>query len=302
MKKQLLKKLSACLPTGIAFIVTTMMFSASANAQIVYTDVIPDSTMYCIGNGLPCTQNYDLDLNTDAISDFILTSFHVNPPQIGNETISRVNASPLNGNAVKDTLVNSDTVSIPLQLNAVIDSNLLLNQSWQTSGSQILKNGAYGGGLANDTVWGLWDSLADYYLGLRLLLSGQTHYGWVRLRVDVTNSYASLIVKDYAYNSIPNQPILAGQTVATGINENSFASSVHLFPNPATNHLTIALSSNNKKAEVSIADITGKVIYTTSATEVQKIEVNTEDFARGIYVVQIQSADFVGTKKLVIEK
>ena len=38
MKKQLLKNISA-------FIVTAMLFSASANAQIVYTDVNPDVTI-----------------------------------------------------------------------------------------------------------------------------------------------------------------------------------------------------------------------------------------------------------------
>lgn len=72
MKKQLLKNISA-------FIVTVMMFFASANAQIVYSDVDPDSTMYCAGN---CTLNYNLDLNNDANNDFFLTAFRVDPPQI----------------------------------------------------------------------------------------------------------------------------------------------------------------------------------------------------------------------------
>ena len=56
MKKQLLKKISA-------FIFIAMLFSASANAQIVYTDVIPDSTMldnFPIGLN---TKNYNLDLD-----------------------------------------------------------------------------------------------------------------------------------------------------------------------------------------------------------------------------------------------
>lgn len=292
MKKQLLKKLSA-------FIVTAILFSASANAQIVYTDVNPDSTMYCASN---CTLNYNLDLNNDANNDFLLTAFRVDPPQIGNETYSNVTASPLNGNAVKDTLVNSINVSIPLQFSAVIDSNLLLNQSWQTSGSQSLKNGLFGGSLLSDTVWGLWDSLSDYYLGLRLLQSGQTYYGWVRLRVDVTSFYASVIIRDYAYNSIPDQPILAGQTTTTEIIENSFTSSINLFPNPADNHLTIALGSNNKNVEVTITDITGKIIYLTTLTETDKIEVNTNEFATGIYVVKVQAAGSIGTKKLIMEK
>jgi len=301
MKNSQSKKLYTCLPVAMAFIISAMLFSASANAQIVYTDVIPDSTMNCIGSSLSCTKNYNLDLNNDAITDFVLAAFHVAPPQIGLDKYSNVTASPLNGNAVKDTLVNSIHVSIPLQFNTVIDSNLLLSQSWQTSGSHSLKNGIYGGS-SSDTVWGLWDSLSDYFLGLRILQSGQTHYGWVRLRVDVTRSYASFIVKDYAYNSIPNQPILAGQTITTGIIENAFASSINLFPNPANNQLTIILGINNQKVDVAISDINGKTIYSTTTNGMQMIDVNTKDFAAGIYAVQIKAVDFIGTKRLIISK
>jgi len=181
---------------------------------------------------------------------------------------------------------------------------LLLQQSWQTSGTHILRDGVYGGGLDSDTVWGLWDSLSDYYLGLRLLQSGQTHYGWVRLHVDVTSSYASVIIRDYAYNSIPDQPIFAGegQPIITGTVENSFASSINIFPNPAIDKLTIALASYNQKVEVTITDITGKIVYATTAGETQLIEVNTQDFSEGIYMVQIQAEGFIATKKLVIEK
>ena len=56
MKKQLQKKLTT-------FIVTAMMISLSANAQIVYTDIIPDTTLSNPGN-------YNLDLNNDGQIDF----------------------------------------------------------------------------------------------------------------------------------------------------------------------------------------------------------------------------------------
>ena len=301
MKKQLQEKLYTCLPLGMAFIVTAMMFSESANAQIVYMDVNPDSTMYCNAPVNPCNKNYNLDLNNDANNDFIIGSHAWNFMVSALLFDDGISVSPLNGNAVKDTLLGSDTVSIPLQLNAVIDGNLLLNQSWHTSGSNYMKDTmAYGSGPYYGH--GLWNNLSDYYLGLRLLLSGQTYYGWVRLRVDVTLGHASVIIRDYAYNSIPDSAIFAGQTIATGIIENSFASSIHLFPNPATNNLTISLGSNNRKVEVTIADITGKIIYKTIARNAQKVEVNTEDFAAGVYVVQIQTPDFLETKRLVVEK
>ncbi len=92
-------------------------------------------------------------------------------------------------------------------------------------------------------------------------------------------------------------------TVVTGTNEiENFDNRILLFPNPATNHFTIALESDNKKAEVTIADITGKIVYTTNANETHKIEVNTSEFAEGIYVVHIQSADFIGMKRLIVIK
>lgn len=288
MKENLQKKF-------YTLIVTALLFNSSASAQIVYTDVIPDSTML---DNIPIglnTKNYNLDLDNNANDDFILTAYY--GPSILGGTPSTVYASPLNGNALKDTFTTGN-VPIPLQLNAVIDSNLLLQQSWQTSGSHTLRES---GGIG---PVGLWNNLSDYYLGLRLLQSGQTYYGWVRLRVNVTSSYASVIVRDYAYNTIPNQPILAGQTVATGISPLSFGEGlgVRLFPNPANNHLTIALPINNKKVDVTIADITGKVIYKTIASDTQIVEVNTQDFAVGIYVVHIQATDFTATRKFIVEK
>lgn len=293
MKNQTAKMLFALM------LPVSWLFSLSnANGQIVYTDVIPDSTMFCV-DFPPCTKDYNLDLDNDMNNDFILTAYCYNPPKKGEDTYSSVTVSPLNGNAVKDTLVNSVNVSIPLQFNAVIDSNMLLKQSWQKSGSHSLKieiNGDF-----SDTVYGIWGSLADYYLGLRLLQSGQTYYGWVRLSVEVTLAHASLIVKDYAYNSIPDAPILAGQII-TGIAENISSSSIALYPNPASKHFTIALGSNNKKVDVAITDMTGKIFYSTTLNDAQKLEVNTEDFVEGIYVVKIQTADFIVAKKLVVEK
>lgn len=82
----------------------------------------------------------------------------------------------------------------------------------------------------------------------------------------------------------------------------NFGNYISIFPNPANNHLTIDLGSRGKKITVTITDIIGKIIYITSASETQKIEVNTKDFAEGIYVVQIQTAGFIGTKKLVVKK
>ncbi len=298
MQKQLLKRYCT-------FTVTAMLFSAISNAQIVYTDVTPDSTMFC--GGAICAKNYNLDLNNDGNNDFTLSASasatNTNPTHYG----KRVIASPLNGNAVKDILVNSNIVSIPLQFNTVIDSNLLLNQSWQTSGWNILKDTAWSSfGGPGGSGYGLWDSLSDYFLGLRLLQSGQTYYGWVRLRVDVTSSYASVIIIDYAYNSIPNQPILAGQTMTTGIVENTLASSMNLFPNPASDELTTDFTLEEPAdVQFGLYDIVGNLIVLASeekyAAGPNRRSMNVEQVPPGIYLLAIKTNKSVISHKVIVQ-
>ena len=90
--------------------------------------------------------------------------------------------------------------------------------------------------------------------------------------------------------------------LSTSIQSVTADAELNVYPNPVDNHLTIDLGSNHKKVQVTIADIIGKVVYTTKAKDTQRVEVNTNDFADGIYVVQIRAEEFMGTKKFVIKK
>ena len=288
MKKELQEKFYACLLMGMVFIVTAMLFSASANAQIVYTDVNPDSSVACNGNQ-NCNLTYFLDLNNDGLVDFRINLgyyYHNFNVRWVNIIDSVGNAFAISTNGAKKLFMN-DTIGP--------------SQTWQHDSLAYLRRWS---SAVNGSYLGEWIYETGKYLGLALNVSGLTYYGWVRLdvTVDASSGTCICIIKDYAYNSIPNQPILAGQTIATGIIENSFASSINLFPNPATNHVTIELPNANEKFDVTIIDITGKIVYTTAASETQKLEVNTNDFVEGIYLVQFKTADFIETLKLIIQK
>ncbi len=288
MKNKLLKKFSA-------FIVTAMLFSVSTNAQIVYTDVNPDTVISSPVS--PTPKDYNLDLNNDGVNDYkISVSLAIGGACFtARFYIFYVKATALNANAV--VAVANSTYPQPMNFNDSIVSGL----TFSTTG--YLRYERTSNQFCSGTTQGYWPLLSDCYLGLKLIVGANTYYGWARMQVSFGYP-ATCTIKEYAYNSIPNQPILAGETGTgpTGIFENSFASSINLFPNPADNHFTIALGSSNQKVEVIITDITGKIIYSTTSTDVQKIEVNTTDFATGIYVVQIQAADFIASKKLIIEK
>ncbi|MCH7535400.1 MAG: T9SS type A sorting domain-containing protein, partial [Bacteroidetes bacterium] len=55
---------------------------------------------------------------------------------------------------------------------------------------------------------------SDKYLGLRIKAEGKNHYGWVRM--DVSGDATSFVLKDHAYESIPDKSINAGD-IAVGI-------------------------------------------------------------------------------------
>jgi hypothetical protein len=294
MKTQLLKKI-------YAFITTAMLFSASATAQIVYTDINPDSTIIRTtipGRGSISTEQ-TIDVNNDGIPDlkFTLVSRRITPFNPGQSVsiTGSVSATPLNGSAL---LTDSSGYPAKMSLNDSIDANA----NWSTIASQILISKTTS---STTITLGDWNTATDGFLGLRFIVGAQTHYCWIRLNVEAFTSGANaaiLVIKDFAYNSIPDQLILAGESTTSGIIENSGALSIHLFPNPSSNHLTIALRNETRKVKVSIVDITGKVIYTLTETNTQNVEVNTSELKEGIYVVEIQAEDFTLNKKLVVKK
>ncbi|HLG35876.1 MAG TPA: glycine-rich protein [Bacteroidia bacterium] len=87
--------------------------------------------------------------------------------------------------------------------------------------------------------------------------------------------------------------------LCTGIALSGVEATLEVFPNPATNHLTIAFGSKKKKVEVTITDITGKIIYATTARETLTLEVNTKDFAEGVYIVAVKDGESRGLGMVV---
>jgi hypothetical protein len=64
---------------------------------------------------------------------------------------------------------------------------------------------------------GKWIDVKDRYLGLSFTIHGKSHYGWVRLSVQVSKRPFKLIatLTGYAYETVPNKGIIAGQTKGT---------------------------------------------------------------------------------------
>ncbi len=60
---------------------------------------------------------------------------------------------------------------------------------------------------------GKWINVTNRYLGLKFKIGRKTHYGWTRLNVHLPGNYlVDATLTGYAYETIPNKPIIAGKT------------------------------------------------------------------------------------------
>jgi hypothetical protein len=91
---------------------------------------------------------------------------------------------------------------------------------------------------------GPWLNVDDRYLGLKFFIKGHVHYGWARFNVTAGDGKITSTLTGYAYETIPNKPIIAGKT--KGLDdvsvEESKAARITPILEPATLHL-LALGS-----------------------------------------------------------
>ena len=166
---------------------------AVAHAEIVYTPI--DVTA---GNG----SSYNLDLNNDGTPEFVIEGFglelDISRISTGIEGIEEI---------VPCSNINSTycTYAAPVAQGNPIPGKF---GRFASEGAQIefARNSVY---------YGYWHNVRNHYLGLEFSIDGKTHYGWARMSVQVTGGALVAHISGYAYETVPRQPIHAGQRTGT---------------------------------------------------------------------------------------
>jgi hypothetical protein len=79
---------------------------------------------------------------------------------------------------------------------------------------------------------GPWFDVRRRYLGLKFLINGHFHYGWARLNVKGTAQGIDAVLTGYAYETIPNKPIIAGKTKGPDDVSVQESNATHTAPTP----------------------------------------------------------------------
>jgi hypothetical protein len=189
---------------------------ASISDSIVYTDVIPDSTI----TNENATSTYDLDLDNDGIYDFTFYIHGSTSIRQGAECGRMGRSALVWVTPAKETLNEIIVPGDPFldfPNPVALDSLTVIGSAgseWSSGPLGVLRAAADACYLIED---GNWDTDNDKFLGLKLIKGPIVFYGWVKLNIKVSvvppqgEPGAHLIVREYAYNRNSNKPILAGQ-------------------------------------------------------------------------------------------
>ncbi|MEI6817761.1 MAG: T9SS type A sorting domain-containing protein, partial [Bacteroidota bacterium] len=79
------------------------------------------------------------------------------------------------------------------------------------------------------------------------------------------------------------------KTVITGITEINGVNDILIFPNPASNTLTIRKQSGFMNFEIRIMDVFGKMVHSQGLTNASKTTIDISQLSGGIYFYEVRS-------------
>lgn len=101
-------------------------------------------------------------------------------------------------------VARSGRYALALQRGAGIDSKV-----------RFAKFGVMAVAAGSSSGFGEWANVKNRYLGLKLHIHGETHYGWARLTVTAKDYDIKALLTGYAYETVPNKAIIAGNRGST---------------------------------------------------------------------------------------
>jgi hypothetical protein len=312
MKKQLQEKdyLNAKLLSYSAAAGALLALGADAEAQIMYTDIDPDS-LVTIPDTVERANTFEIDMNNDGIVDLTIVAgngdWYYDSGSYPNHWWS-IRAYPENGAEVvvapsyisywgntywlakrfdADDIIGSDPGtsnywSGPLLWNSIY-------YSWQL--------GMVGSSYSTYYNYGEWnDGATDKFLGIRFSLDEGTtfHYGWIRM--DVAQDHTQVLIKDYAYESRADMAIPAGATKQVSVKDDlADELGVKVFAHER-NIIVSDLKADRAQAEV--YNVTGQLLRSVQV-ETGRTEIPMDN--QGLYIVRIDVEGEIVSSKVIVK-
>jgi hypothetical protein len=89
-------------------------------------------------------------------------------------------------------------------------------------------------------------------------------------------------------------------SITTGVHETSVNSSVNVYPNPSSGIFTVELKNSVAKGDIEVYNVMGEKVYQSAFSSSGKIDLSSQ--SKGIYFIQLRTAQGIVVKKITIDK
>jgi hypothetical protein len=137
-------------------------------------------------------------------------------------------------------------------------------------------------------------SSVDKFIGVKFDISGNTHYGWIRLR-GITENLDQWMIVDAGWEDVPDTPITIDaplSSLSTKEN-NQFDFSI------VANDNILEINSEHRNSALSVYDLNGKLVL--SKMLLSNHEQMPFNFPKGFYIVRLTNKGRIASKKVYIE-
>jgi len=150
-----------------------------------------------------------LDLNHDGKKDFTFHETFITTTSVGENHSLILSVLPAHQN---NEIWGKAKHASALPAGVQVGPKGQFTVSKKTMAVDYYADGTGGSG----TCAGKWSNVKNRYLGLKFSINGTTHFGWARLNVTCVTMFGNHkvtgVLTGYAYETIPNKPIVTGKT------------------------------------------------------------------------------------------
>lgn len=274
--------------TLLLIILSLTVFALSA--QITYKS-------FGDGWAIPMDANLEVDVNEDGTTDFYINNY---PGELGFGAIFAIGCftSP-------DEFAYNNINTRELTLHE--EGDLI-----QLNGGNLYNYIDEGGGAGYSLTGGLadgWEDKEDVIIGFAVFEAGSVNNGWLRASIDVTTK--ELIIKEWAYTALEDTDtggILAGLAEGadgtTSVNQLENIEDISISPNPASDRVQLSFDYlGNENLSIIIQNSVGKEVYrNNNANGNSTLDINTTQWANGIYFVRFETKNAIHTERLSVTK
>jgi hypothetical protein len=178
----------------------------SAHARIVYTPLVERiEPLHCTRHFFQCRGSVQIDFNNDGVADAVLSN---TGNGISSVWYANLSAKGLGSNQVLQASNVGcgfrDDYAAVLRLGSEVGPN------GKFAANEVMSHISYRSLSTN--LCGPWRNATGKFLGFKLTIDGETHYGWIRVtvRAGAFDQFIGATVTGYAYETVPDVPIAAG--------------------------------------------------------------------------------------------